>query len=147
MPITNITLVRDDPDSINQRLQDEQQVSERLREVEIAAHMWQTRQMGKWLARPIGPKVTHGDDTHRVICAIQVIREQVPVYSIGKLARKAGIARSTLTDRLNGTSVLTATDVFLVARAMDVSAADIFELAAKGGERQQCHPEGLTVIE
>ncbi|GAA4047652.1 hypothetical protein GCM10023063_38770 [Arthrobacter methylotrophus] len=101
-------------------------------EVEAAAHQWQVRQMAEWLAKPIGHKVTPGDFVHRIICAVQIIREQVPAYSVSKLAVESGISRSTLRDRLNGNSVLTVTDLYRVAVAMDVSAIDIMELANKG---------------
>lgn len=127
-----LTLVQNNSDNIPTDFYDEDELSQRLRENEVAAHQWQVRQMTEWLAKPIGPKVTPGDDVHRVICAIQIIREQVPAYSINKLAAEAKIPRSTLKDRLKGNSVLTVKDVFLVARAMDVSAVDIFELSAKG---------------
>jgi transcriptional regulator with XRE-family HTH domain len=114
-------------------------------EAVAAAHQWQVRQMAVWLAKPIGPKVTHGDDVHRIICAIQIIREQVPAYSVSQLARKSGIPRSTLRDKLNGNSVLTVTDLFQVASAMDVSGVDIMELSAK--VRVSTPPPGYVLAE
>lgn len=104
-----------------------------MREIAAAAHRWQVTRMTEELAKPLrGNKVTPGDDVHRLICAIQIIRNQVPQISMNALAEKAGIPRSTLRDRLNGRGILTVVDFFNIANAMGVPFSDVFDLSAKG---------------
>lgn len=109
-----------------------QLAEDRSLEVAAAAHQWQVQKMNEWMAKPIGKKALPGDSLHRVICAVQIIREQAPAYSINELADKSGIPRSTLKSKLRGNSGLTTVDVFRLARAMDVKATDILALSEKG---------------
>lgn len=89
-------------------------------------------QMTAWLAKPVGHHASKCEWTHRVICAIQIVRTQEPAYSINRLAMITEIPISILKGRLNGRGVITVQDVCRISTAMDVPIMDILTLSEKG---------------
>ncbi|WP_411733484.1 helix-turn-helix domain-containing protein [Paeniglutamicibacter sp.] len=88
--------------------------------------------MTAWLAKPIGHHASTCERTHRMICAMQIVRTRQSAYSVGLLADEIGTPRSTLRARLNGTGIITVTDICRISMAYGVPMPDLYALAEKG---------------